>query len=225
MNRLLLFRRQALPQPLAVRPQRIDRPRASRPPRLGAAASASSARTLPCGTSSSLDGCRREVRMAARDEAPPRQSNDPPAMPGGIEREDRIDHRQAGADQQDVLVTRREVLDCRQRLATPGIVDQASAAVPERQRLGRLVADRQHQSACLDDAPVLEAHGPVRLRLARPRSPAARRGAGDPVAMPSSKYGLQIAPELSPLDEVVAGRRLPLPRAGRNVRDRRARRS
>jgi hypothetical protein len=51
-------------------------------------------------------------------------------MAGRVEREDRVDHRQAGADQKDVFVARGKILDRGQCFGAPGIVDYAGAALP-----------------------------------------------------------------------------------------------
>ena len=102
--------------------------------------------------SSASTGAGVKSACAARDEAPARKRDDPSLMARGIQRQHRVNHRQAGPDQQHVFVRGAEILDRAQRFRSPRIVDDARGAATERQRLRRLIAEREDQCACLKAA-------------------------------------------------------------------------
>ena len=122
MKRRLLVQRQRLPDGVAVRPQSVHR-RAPADRGASLAQPAEQLSRIAQWHFVQLDRRRLMIRMRVRDEPAPRQSNDPSAMPGGVERQDRVDHGQAGADDQDVgvgcgsigdrVVRLRRSTDCR----------------------------------------------------------------------------------------------------------------
>src|SRR5690348_4844933 len=105
----LLLQGEGLPQCMAVRAEAID---GSPPSGFGASPTQPSPQ---CADASFRDGVqidrrRLEIGVRARDQAAPRQCEDPSLEPGGIEREDEIDHRQARSNKERVAASLHEIL-------------------------------------------------------------------------------------------------------------------
>ena len=79
-----------------------------------------------------------------------------------VERQDEVDHRQAGADKQDVTAVGREILHCRARVTGPGIGDEAPPGVGKGAQCPRLlVSNRQRNSFRFDRRSVGESNAPI----------------------------------------------------------------
>ena len=142
---LLLVLIEALPQQMAVWPQTVDR---STPADLAAAAPQPAQELANAAAGDLILLNRRwvEIGMGARGKAAPGKSNDLALMPGSIEREDEIDHRQACPDQQRGVASLSQITHCCASVFTPRIANEPIADAGESaQRLRFLVPDGEHQ--------------------------------------------------------------------------------
>ncbi|MPL80530.1 hypothetical protein SDC9_26431 [bioreactor metagenome] len=135
---------------------------------------------------------RRAGGMGARQEAAARDRDDRPGMPGALERQHLIDHRQPGADDQH-RAARRGV-----RPGAPGPGDEARGVRPRHHMSGR-----QHGIGAGEILPVRERH-------LHPAGPLADRdaGSGDAQKPPRRRPGGQQRGEIAAIggaaDEAVA---------------------
>ena len=154
---------------------------------------------------SASTGAGVEIAHAPRGISPRRDSaDDPPAMAGGVERQHRVDHRQAGADQQHVAAARRE------RRATAACASVAPRIVDRSARRPRPNGSGSGGWLPIASTSAL-ASIVLAVRRAATRQPPSPSGSPrPPVARPASTWPdrhrlvedlPQIAPELPPLGE------------------------
>ena len=207
--------------------RRLNRPpRASRPPRRAGAASATRPATLPAAPRPARPAPGRN-RHAPRGISPRRDKRDnPPAMPGRIERQHRIDHRQPGADEQHIPAALRPASATAACASAPhGLLMNRCRRAANGERLGRLVAVASTSAARLDRLAVRRSRRSIRRRRGRAAIASRSTASTWPLATASSRMLPSNARTARRSDEIRARSRLPPRPRARNDRARPPRRS
>ena len=138
--------------------------------------------------------------MRARDKSAPRQRHNPALVPGGIERKDEVDHRQAGTDEQCVAAACGEIAHRCAASAPHGLRMKRSPTPRRPERLGFLVADCETSASASTDEPSIKLDPPAALLANGADAPSLRRSRCSR-SPPPGRDVAEIAREETPLSE------------------------